>query len=81
MALLVPAVDGTGQTIDFLLSAKRDKKASKALLQACPRPEAHPQPARGRDRPSQELSRCATRDETEGRAVALRPAPAGALAQ
>src|SRR4051794_27030489 len=54
---------------------------SEALLQACPRPEAHPQPARGRDRPPQELSRRAARDEAEARAVALRPAPAWALAQ
>ena len=32
MALLVRAVDGTGQTIDFLLSAKRDKKAAKRFF-------------------------------------------------
>src|SRR3954454_16867036 len=57
------------------------QEGSEALLQACPQPGAHPQPARGRDRPPQELSRCATRDEAEGRAVALRPAPAWALAQ
>ncbi len=29
---LYRAVDGTGQTIDFLLSAKRDKKATKRFL-------------------------------------------------
>src|SRR3954453_949117 len=65
------------------LAAQRQagQEASQALLQACPPPGAHPQPARGRDRPPQELSRCAARDEAEGRAVALRPAPAGALAQ
>src|SRR4051794_9293724 len=57
------------------------QEGSEALLQACPQPGAHPQPARGRDRPPQELSRCATRDEAEGRAVALRPAPTWALAQ
>jgi hypothetical protein len=47
-------------------------QGSEALLQACPRSGAHPQPARGRHRPPQELSRCAARDEAEGRAVALR---------
>ena len=29
---LYPAVDGTGQTIDFLLGAKRDKRAAKRFL-------------------------------------------------
>src|SRR3954447_9589596 len=57
------------------------QEGSKALLQACPRPGAHPQPARGRDRPPQELSRRAARDKAKGRAVALRPAPAWVLAQ
>ena len=78
---LYRAVDGTGQTIDFLLSAKRDKKAAKRFFKRALGREAHPQPARGCDRPPQELSRHATRDEAEGRAVALCPAPAGALVQ
>src|SRR3954464_12136030 len=33
------------------------QEGSQALLQACPRPGAYPQPTRGRDRPPQELSR------------------------
>src|SRR3954453_386732 len=81
MALLVPGRRWNGP--DNRLPAQRQagQEGSKALLQACPRPEAYPQPARGRDRPPQELSRRATRDKAKGRAVALRPAPAGALAQ
>src|SRR4051794_12136038 len=81
MALPVPG--GRRHRPDDRLSAQRQagQEGSQVLLQACPRPEAHPQPARGRDRPPQELSRRAARDEAEGRAVALRPAPAGVLAQ
>ena len=78
---LYRAVDGTGQTIDFLLSAKRDKKAAKRFFKRALGRKHYPQPARDRDRPAHELSRCAPRDEAEARAVALRPAPARALAQ
>ena len=35
---LYRAVDGTGQTIDFLLSAKRDKKAAKRFFRQALRP-------------------------------------------
>src|SRR3954447_10579268 len=59
MALPVPG--GRRHRPDDRLSAQRQagQEGSQALLQACPRPEAHPQPARGRDRPPQELSRWA----------------------
>src|SRR3954447_23768325 len=40
-----------------------------------------PRSRRGTSEPPQELSRCAARDEAKRRAVALRPAPAWALAQ
>src|SRR3954452_16263163 len=81
MALLVPS--GRRHWSDDRLPAQcqAGQEGSEALLQACPRPGAYPQPARGRDRPPQELSRCAARDEAERRAVALRPAPAWVLAQ
>src|SRR5829696_8966095 len=36
---LYRAVDGTGQTIDFLLSAKRDKKAAKRFFRQALRRE------------------------------------------
>src|SRR3954447_7107291 len=81
MVLLVPS--GRRHRPDDRLPAQRQagQEGSEALLQACPRPGAYPQPARGRDRSPQELSRRAARDEAEARAVALCPAPAGALAQ
>src|SRR4051812_9940538 len=34
----------------FPAQCQAGQESSKALLQACPWPEAHPQPARGRDR-------------------------------
>src|SRR3954453_4196583 len=81
MALLVPGRRWNGP--DDRLPAQRQagQEGSKALLQACPRPEAYPQPARGRDRPPHELPWRAAGHEAERRGVALRPAPAWALAQ
>jgi hypothetical protein len=72
---LYRAVDGTGQTIDFLLSAKRDKKGGPALLPPGARPEDHPQPAADRDRPAQELPPRAPQDEAGRGALAFWTSP------
>ena len=44
MDLLYRAVDSTGATIDFLLSAKRDAVAAKRFLQKTLRSPGHPRP-------------------------------------
>ena len=43
-AYLYRAVDSTGDTIDFLLSAKRDAAAAKRFLQKALRSPSHPRP-------------------------------------
>ena len=77
---LYRAVDGPGQTIDFLLRAKRDKHAAKRFFRRALRRD-NTQPAGDRDRPAQELPQRAAGDETGRRAVALHAAPAWAVAQ
>ena len=41
---LYRAVDSTGQTIDFMLSAKRDTKAAKRFFRKMLKPPQHPSP-------------------------------------
>ena len=41
---LYRAIDSTGATIDFLLSALRDAAAAKRLFRKAPRKPSHPQP-------------------------------------
>jgi transposase, IS6 family len=41
---LYRAVDSTGQTIDFMLSAKRDAKAAKRFFRKMLKPPQHPSP-------------------------------------
>ena len=64
---LYRAVDGTGQTIDFLLSAKRDKQAAKRSFRKALGRDNTRNPREHRDRPAQELPRRAPGDEA-GRA-------------
>ena len=78
---LYRAVDGTGQTIDFLLSAKRDKKAAKRFFRQALGRENTRNPRHDRDRSAQELSRRDAGDEAGGRAVALHAAPPRPVAQ
>ena len=78
---LYRAVDGTGQTIDFLLSAKRDKQAAKRFFRK----------ALGRDNTRNPREIVTDRLKSypgalremkrDGRAVALHPPPAWAVAQ
>ena len=78
---LYRAVDGTGP--DDRLPAQRQagQEGGQALLPPGARPREHPPPADRRHRPAQELPRRAPGDEAGGRAGAVRPAPARAVAQ
>src|SRR4051794_1703437 len=53
---LYRAVDGTGQTVDFLLSAKRDKRAAKRFFRRALTRDNTCHPGKS-DRPAEELSR------------------------
>ena len=78
---LYRAVDGTGQTIDFLLSAKRGKKAAKRFFKRALGREHTRNPREVVTDRLKSYPGTTTRDEAEGQAVALLPAPAWALAQ
>src|SRR4051812_27231456 len=78
---LYRAVDGTGQTIDFLLSAKRDKKAAKRFFRRALGRKHTSNPREVVTDRLKSYPGALARDEAERRAVALRPAPAWPLAQ
>ena len=68
---------------DDRLPAQRQarQEGGQALLPPGARPGEHPQPADRRYRPAEELPGRAAGDEARGRAVAVRPAPARAVAE
>src|SRR5947209_11678771 len=76
---LYRAVDSTGDTIDFLLSAKRDTAAAKRFLQKALRSPGHPRPRgdqRGREPILSQSDRRVEESRRTGRPV---PLPTGAV--
>src|SRR5919206_360467 len=73
----LPVPGGRRDGADHRLHAERQagREGRQALPQAGARPGPHPQPAGGRDRSPQELSRRGPWHEAERRAVALHAAP------
>ena len=78
---LYRAVDGTGQTIDFLLSAKRDKKAAKRFLRKALGRENTRNPREIVTDRLKSYPGAIREMKRDGRAVALHPAPARAVAE
>jgi IS6 family transposase len=76
---LYRAVDSRGQTIDFLLSAKRDAAAAKRFFRKALAQHAHGEPAHDHRGPEPGLSESHRGDEARRRAVAVFPAAPGQI--
>ena len=74
---LYRAVDAAGQTIDFLLSPKRDAAAARRFFRKALRAATHGQSAHHHGRQERRLSYCGESYEAEWRTLALCQTPAG----
>jgi transposase-like protein len=63
---LCRAVDSLGQSIDFLLSARRDAAAARRFFRKALAQPAHRQPAHDHGEPEPGPSACGDRDEASG---------------
>src|SRR3712207_993190 len=81
MALPLPRRRRHGPNDRLPAERHAGQEGGQALLPPGARPGEHPPPADRGDRPAEELPGRAARDEAGGRAGALRPAPARALAE
>src|SRR4051812_36613490 len=78
---LYRAVDATGQTIDFLLSPKRDAAAARPFFRKALGQPPYGQSANHHCRQERRLSSCHEVYETCRRALAFRQTPAGEISE